>query len=130
LAAGSDPNNPAADSRPDDYSPRDRSGHGTATASCAAAASTIAAAGFAISGMAPKAYLGNYKIFGSPEVNDGATDDVIIMALEDALNDHMDVASLSLGSPALTGPLDTGAACGNATGVPCDLIPPVVESAT
>jgi len=129
LAAGSDPNNPAADSRPDDYSPRDRSGHGTATASCAAAASTIAVAGFAISGMAPKAYLGNYKIFGSPEVNDGATDDVIIMALEDALNDHMDVASLSLGSPALTGPLDTGAACGNATGVPCDLIPPVVESA-
>ena len=129
LAAGSDPNNPAADSRPDDYSPRDRSGHGTATASCAAAASTITVAGFAISGIAPKAYLGNYKIFGSPAVNDSATDDVIIMALEDALSDHMDVASLSLGSPAFTGPLDTGAACGNATGVPCDLIPPVVESA-
>src|SRR5579864_1271105 len=97
LAAGSDPNNPAADSRPDDYSPRDRTGHGTATASCAAAISNIGPAGLSISGMAPKAYLGNYKIFGSPTVNDGAPDDVIIMALEDALKDHMDVASLSLG---------------------------------
>ncbi|HXA64022.1 MAG TPA: S8 family serine peptidase [Bryobacteraceae bacterium] len=129
LAAGSDPNNPAADSRPDDYSPRDRSGHGTATASCAAAASNTGPAGLTFNGMAPKAYLGNYKIFGSPTVNDGATDDVILMALEDALNDHMDIASLSLGSPAFTGPLDTGAACGNATGVPCDLLPPAVESA-
>ena len=129
LAAGSDPNNPAADSRPDDYSPRDRSGHGTATASCAAGTSNTGPSGLTINGMAPKAFLGNYKVFGSPEVNDGASDDVIIMALEDALMDHMDVASLSLGSPALTGPLDTGAACGNATGVPCDLVPPVVESA-
>jgi minor extracellular serine protease Vpr len=129
LAAGSDPNNPAADSRPDDYSPRDRSGHGTATASCAAAVSNTGPAGLTFTGMAPKAYLGNYKIFGSPTVNDGTTDDVIIMALEDALKDHMDVASLSLGSPAFTGPLDTGAACGNSAGVPCDLIPPAVESA-
>ena len=75
LAAGSDPNNPAADSRPDDYSPRDRSGHGTATASCAAAVSNTGPAGLTFTGMAPKAYLGNYKIFGSPTVNDGATDD-------------------------------------------------------
>ena len=36
LAAGSSPLNPAADSRPDDFSPRDRSGHGTAVASTAA----------------------------------------------------------------------------------------------
>src|ERR1700686_11566 len=129
LAAGSDPNNPAADSRPDDYSPRDRSGHGTATASCAAAVSNTGPGGLTFNGMAPKAYLGNYKIFGSPTVNDGATDDVIIMALDDALKDHMDVASLSLGIPAFTGPLDTGAACGDSSGVPCDLIPPAVESA-
>ena len=40
LAAGSNPRNPAADSMPDDYSPRDRDGHGTAVASCAAANST------------------------------------------------------------------------------------------
>ena len=129
LAAGSDSNNPSADSRPDDYSPRDRSGHGTATASCAAAFSNTGPSGLTFNGMAPKAYLGNYKIFGSPEVNDGATDDVIIMALEDALQDHMDVASLSLGGAAFTGPLDTGALCGNSPGVPCDLIPPVIESA-
>ena len=90
LAAGSDPNNPAADSRPDDYSPRDRIGHGSATASCAAAAPNTGPAQITIVGMAPKAYLGNYKIFGSPQINDGATDDAIIQALEDALNDHMD----------------------------------------
>jgi len=49
--------------------------------------------------------------------------------LEDALNDHMDVASLSFGGTAFTGPLDTGTACGNAAGIPCDLVPPVVEMA-
>jgi minor extracellular serine protease Vpr len=129
LAAGSDPNNPAADSRPDDYSPRDRVGHGSATASCAAAVPNTGPAQITIVGMAPKAYLGNYKIFGSPQLNDSAPDDAIIQALEDALNDHMDVASLSLGGPALTGPLDTGAACGKPVGVPCDLLPTVVEVA-
>ena len=34
----------------------------------------------AITGIAPKAYLGNYKIYGSPGLNDGTTDDVIIQA--------------------------------------------------
>src|SRR5271166_2526840 len=37
LAAGMDPNNPAATSEPDDFSARDRDGHGTAVASVAAA---------------------------------------------------------------------------------------------
>lgn len=129
LAAGTDPNSPAADSRPDDYSPRDRVGHGTAVASCAAGMPVLSPAGLMLTGMAPKAYLGNYKVFGSPEVNDSVTDDPIIMALEDALNDHMDIASLSLGAPALTGPLDTGAACGNAPGVPCDPLAMAVENA-
>src|SRR5690348_11021149 len=128
LAAPSDPKNPAADSRPDDYSPRDRQGHGTATASCAAAVSTSTPAQFTISGVAPKAFLGNYKIFGSPGVNDGASDESIIQAFEDALADHMDVASLSVGGAAFTGPLDTGAACGQPANVPCDLVPPVIEN--
>jgi minor extracellular serine protease Vpr len=119
LAMGTAPN-PAADSRPDDYSPRDRDGHGTAVASCAAAITNTGAVTF--SGIAPKAYLGNYKIYGSPEVNDSTTDDVIMQALEDALNDGMDIVSFSTGGPAFTGPLDTGTACGNAAGVPCDLI--------
>lgn len=129
VAAGTDPQNPAADSRPDDYSPRDRVGHGTALASCAAGMPALSPAGLTLTGVAPKAYLGNYKIFGSPEVNDSTPDDPIIMALEDAVNDHMDIASLSVGSPALTGPLDTGAACGNAAGVPCDALAMAVENA-
>ena len=129
VAAGTDPQNPAADSRPDDYSPRDRIGHGTAVASCAAGMPVMSPAGLTLTGIAPKAYLGNYKIFGSPEVNETTPDDPIIMALEDALNDHMDIASLSLGSPALTGPLDTGATCGNAPGVPCDPLAMAVENA-
>ncbi len=129
LAAGSDPSNPAADSRPDDSSPRDRVGHGTAVASCAAGMPVLSPAQLMLSGIAPKAYLGNYKIFGSPEVNDSTPDDPIIMALEDALHDHMDIASLSLGSPALSGPLDTGVACGNAEGVPCDPLAQAVENA-
>jgi len=129
VAAGSDPQNPAADSRPDDYSPRDRIGHGTAVASCAAGMPTLSPAGLTLTGVAPKAYLGNYKIFGSPEVNESAPDDPIIMALEDALNDHMDIATLSLGSPALTGPLDSGATCGNSGGLPCDPLAMAVENA-
>jgi minor extracellular serine protease Vpr len=118
LAAGSDPTNPAADSRPDDYSPRDRSGHGTAVASCVAGNTASALVTF--NGMAPKAYLGNYKVYGSPEVNDTSTDAIIIQAIEDAFKDGMDIASFSSGEPAFTGAMDTGAACGAASGVPCD----------
>ncbi len=108
LAAGADASNPAADSLPDDYSPRDRLGHGTAVASCAAGVSTItpgvASTGGAITiqGMAPKAYLGNYKIAGSPGVLDFATDQTMIQAVEDAVSDGMDVITTSWGSIALT----------------------------
>src|ERR1035441_417525 len=59
IAAGTDPNNPAADSMPDDYSPRDRIGHGTAVASAAAGNTNTGSVTF--SGMAPKAWLGNYR---------------------------------------------------------------------
>jgi uncharacterized protein (TIGR03437 family) len=118
IAPGSNPANPAADSRPDDYSPRDREGHGTAVAS------TIAANGgtgvVAITGMAPKAWLGNYKILGSPLVNESTPESVIIKAADDATKDGMDIINLSAGVTAVTGPLDTGAACGLAAGAPCD----------
>jgi minor extracellular serine protease Vpr len=127
LAAGSSPANPAADSRPDDYSPRDRVGHGTAVASAAAGHTNTGLVTF--SGVAPKAYLGSYKIYGSPEVNDFTTDDVIILALEDAMRDGMDIVSFSSGGPAFTGPLDSGAACGRAPGVPCDLSAQAFENA-
>ena len=125
LAAGSDPN-PAADSRPDDYSPRDRDGHGTAVASCAAAASNTGLVTF--SGLAPEAYLGNYKIYGSPGINDSTYDGVIIQAAEDAYNDGMDVINLSTGGPAFSGPLDSGSACGNPSGVPCDMLAQALEN--
>ena len=126
IAAGTG-DDPAADSRPDDYSPRDRVGHGTAVASIAAGVAnggTVTA-----SGMAPKAYVGNYKIYGSPYVNDGTTDEAIIQALDDAFNDGMDIVSFSTGGPAFSGPLDTGAACGNDAGVPCDLLAQAFENA-
>ncbi len=46
-----------------------------------------------ITGVAPKAYLGSYKVFGSPGVNDGATDAAILKAVDDAVADGMDVIS-------------------------------------
>jgi minor extracellular serine protease Vpr len=129
LAAGdasgaSDP----ATSRPDDYSPRDRVGHGTAVASVAAANQNTGAVTF--NGVAPKAFLGNYKVYGSPGVNDFSSEDLFIQAINDALDDGMNVANLSSGDPApTTGPLDTGAACGVPAGVPCDLLATAYEAA-
>jgi hypothetical protein len=78
--------------------------------------------------MAPKAYLGNYKVFGS-SFNPFATDQGIIQAIDDALADGMDIASLSLGGPALSGPLDQGSLCGVAAGQFCDLEAAAVENA-
>ncbi len=128
-AAGTPPN-PAADSRPDDFSPRDRVGHGTAVASAAAGNLNTGTNGIAFSGMAPHAFLGNYKVFGSTGLNSGASDAAIIQAIEDALNDGMDVAVLSLGGPAISGPLDTGAACGlSSPDSPCDPAAMALENA-
>jgi uncharacterized protein (TIGR03437 family) len=122
-----DPNNPAADSVPDDYSPRDRIGHGSAVASCAAG--NINTGSVTFSGMAPKAWLGNYKIWGSPYVNEAPPEDVWITALEDAVKDGMDVINMSSGGAALTGPLDTGAACGASAGTACDALAQAFENA-
>jgi uncharacterized protein (TIGR03437 family) len=119
IAAGSSPD-PSVDSRPDDYTPRDHVGHGTAVASCVAAVQNTGAVTF--NGMAPKAFLGNYKIYGSPEVNDSTTDQAIAQAADDAFTDGMDVLSFSSGGPAFYGPLDTGVICQNTAGVPCDLV--------
>ena len=104
LAAGTQPN-PAADSRPDDVSPRDHIGHGTALGMIAAGV-TNSGPGDTITGVAPKAFLGSYKVFGTPGINDFTFGDVIIQALEDAQKDGMDIAELSLGSVAFSGPQD------------------------
>lgn len=117
-----------ADTRPDDASPRDRSGHGTAAASAAAGAVVDSPLG-RFSGVAPKAYLGNYKVFGSPGVNDITFDDVIIAALEAALLDGMDIASLSLGGASVWGPDDRGTVCNRTNNAACDLQVEVVENA-
>lgn len=122
-----DPDSPAADSVPDDYSPRDRVGHGTAVASAAAGNPNTGSVTF--SGMAPKAWVGNYRINGSAGVNDFSTEDVLILALNDAMADGMDVINVSFGSIALTGPLDIGADCGLAATVPCDLAAKAFETA-
>ncbi len=127
LATGSSTANPAADSRPDDYSPRDHTGHGTAVASVAAGNTNTGLV--TITGMAPHAFLGNYRIFGSPEVNDTTAADVIIAAAEDALADGMDMISLSLGAPAFSGPLDSGGICGQSPGAPCDPLASAMEAA-
>jgi len=124
LVAGGAP----SQDRPDDVSARDRVGHGTAVA-MAAAGVTNTSGPETITGVAPKAFLGSYKVFGSPGVNDYTSQQAIIQALEDAFTDGMDVAVLSLGSPALVAPLDTGAACGLVTGSPCDLQAAAVQNA-
>ncbi len=104
--------------RPDDFSARDRNGHGTAMAMIAAGHQVNAPQG-QIAGVAPGAWLGSYKVFGSPRINDFAFEDVILQALEDAFNDEMDMAVLSLGVPAEWGPEDDEE-CSNDPGVPCD----------
>jgi minor extracellular serine protease Vpr len=75
---------------------RDRNGHGTATAMCAAGVTNKGP--FAtITGVAPKAWIGGYKIV--PGNTGSASGDVILKALDDALADGMDVVNLSFGSP-------------------------------
>lgn len=118
---------PAASSQPDDYTPRDHLGHGTGVASVAAGNQNTGTVTF--TGMAPKAYLGIYKIAGTPGVNDGPTDQVLIMAIEDALKDGMDIASLSWGGQATSGALDKGPTCGNPVNVPCDPTAAAYEAA-
>ncbi|HQL63589.1 MAG TPA: S8 family serine peptidase [bacterium] len=73
--------------------PRDLDGHGTHCASCAAGRlNTLSPLG-QISGVAPNAYLGNYKIF----TGEYAYTDQIIAALEACVEDGMDIINMSLG---------------------------------
>ena len=74
--------------------PRDDAGHGTGVAMIAAGASNTGPFGL-ITGVAPKAYLGNYKVFPNPA--GGAPTDLILKAIDDAVSDGMDVINLSLG---------------------------------
>lgn len=79
---------------PEDSTPRDRNGHGTHVASVAAGDShTLSSLGL-ISGLAPQAQLGNYKVF----TGDFTTLEQIVAALEACVEDGMDVVNMSLGS--------------------------------
>lgn len=69
-------------------------GHGTSVAACAAAAPVTGAYG-EVTGLAPKAYLGNYKVFAG--TSGSSTDDVLLKALDDAVADGMQVINMSLG---------------------------------
>ncbi|MFN3326391.1 MAG: S8 family serine peptidase [Bryobacteraceae bacterium] len=83
-------------SRPDsEVTARDRVGHGTAVAMVAAGDLNTGPFGNLI-GVAPKAWIGSYKVF--PDGQAGAPDTLILKALDDAVADGMDVINLSLGS--------------------------------
>lgn len=86
-----------SNARDPDVTARDRVGHGTALAMIAAGNTNTGPLG-PITGVAPKAFIGSYKIFGTPGFNDGATDDAILKAIEDAVADGMDILSMSFGS--------------------------------
>ncbi len=78
---------------PDDA--HDTLGHGTGVAMCAAGVSNKGPLA-TISGVAPKAFIGVYKI--TPLDSGSASGDVIVKALDDALADGMDVINISYGS--------------------------------
>jgi len=121
-----------ASSTPDDTTPRDRVGHGTAIAMIAAGVQNTGPQA-TIQGVAPKAFLGNYKIFGSPGVNDYALYAAFVQALQDAVTDQMDIVTLSLGEGDMPtwGPLDVDPSCSsdNVTPAPCDIYAQAVETA-
>lgn len=122
FAFGNDPVN----TRPDDNRPVDRVGHGTATAMVAAGQEHNSPIG-RISGVAPRAFLGNYKVFGTRGVNDTTFANVVVKALEEAAADGMDIASLNLGQPAAYGPLDR--ICGQQGNQPCDAFAIAIQNA-
>ena len=130
LLSSSDP----AFSSPDDLTPVDHVGHGTAVAMIAAGAPVTAPLA-SISGIAPKAFLGNYKIYGSPGLNPYTNASALIQALEDALADGMDVVNVASGDTAVYGPLDADNVCGTNNLRPylpvnaCDVRAQAVENA-
>ncbi len=118
------PLDPAA-SRPDDTTPRDRIGHGTAVAMIAAGRPVDSPVGRLV-GVAPGAFLGSYKIFGSADVNDFTNDAAVIAAIDDAVIDGMDILSISFGAVAQFPYDESGLACSDDEAVLCD---PVAQAA-
>ena len=74
---------------------QDHSGHGTALAMTAAGVTNTGPYG-SITGVAPGAYLGIYRIWNT--IDDTTTDAADIAAINDAVADGMDVINMSFGS--------------------------------
>ncbi len=73
----------------------DENGHGTNVAGIAAGNfGTLSPLGL-LSGVAPQAYLGNYRVLGA---TGGGPSDLIARGMEEAVADHFDVISMSLGT--------------------------------
>ena len=83
----------------DNQTPEDELGHGSQVAGVAGGR-LVTSPLATIQGVAPRAFLGNYKVFGNPTVNPTTTAAAVIAAIEDAVEDGMDVINLSLGGPA------------------------------
>jgi subtilisin family serine protease len=80
----------------------DDSSHGTHVAGIAAGnADTPAGGGRRVSGVAPRAYLGNYKVFVQTDsgLSPNANSPAIVAAIEAAVADGMDVINFSGGEP-------------------------------
>jgi subtilisin family serine protease len=84
----SDPESPPPEPYPN---PMDTNGHGTHVTGIAGA---DAASTDGVTGLAPRATLGAYKVFAEGST----TADIIVEALEDAFEDGMDIVNMSLGA--------------------------------
>ena len=116
-------------STPDDYTPRDIGGHGTSVAMVAAGASVETDLG-EFSGIAPKARIGVYKVFGTPGVNFYTADHAVIAAIDDAILDGMDILNLSLGHLAFWKWDSTGRDCGQSVATAeCDPLAAAAQNA-
>ena len=116
-------------STPDDETPRDSSGHGTAVAMIAAGR-RVDSPGGPIEGVAPRAYLGIYKVTGTPGINSAPSSQAVIAAIDDAVVDGMDILNLSLGAPSVYPWNAYGGACGAVEGaMECDPLAVAAQSA-
>jgi len=75
----------------------DENGHGSNVAGIAAGNSGTVSPLATLSGVAPKAYLGNYRVL---DESGSGRDDFIIRALEEAIADGFDVVNMSFGGDA------------------------------
>ena len=85
---------------PEPDTPEDKLGHGSQVAAIAAGR-RVSAPLAQIQGIAPLAFLGNYRVFGTRGINSTTTSAAVIAAVNDAVADGMNVLNLSLGGDAM-----------------------------